>query len=295
MSINLEGKIVVLTGATSGIGFETALEFIRQGIFVIATGRSIEKCREAEERVRQIVPEAKFSFLAADLSSLAEIIKLSEAIIKTIHAEGRNSIDVLIHNAGTFTSWYISTPEGFETQFAVNHLAPFMLTHHLMPLLAAAPEARVITMSSGSHYHTRINWEDILLRKHYHCLAAYKQSKLCNVLFSRELKRRTQHMNLSVFAADPGLVNTEMGLKNTSGIAKWVWAIRKRGGVPPREAARSIVWLAGEPSISHSDQLYWKYCRPQKPSQYSEKSGEALKLWLLSEKMCGIHSIDFGI
>ena len=284
---------MVVTGATSGIGFATVSELVRQRTFVIAIGRSLEKCREAEEKIRHEYPEAKLIFLAADLSSQEDVVVLSDAIARTIRNEGRDSIDALIHIAGTFTSWYASTREGIETQFAVNHLAPFLLTHHLMPLLKASPAARVITMSSGSHYHTRIHWKDIMLKKHYNCLLAYKQSKLCNVLFSLELQRRTQNTNISIFASDPGLVNTDMGLKNTSGIAKWVWSVRKNKGISPAEAARSMVWLAAETSIKNSDKLYWKYCRPKNPSRYSQNAEAALRLWRISEKMCGINSEAF--
>lgn len=295
MSIEFEGKVMVLTGATSGIGFATAVELVRQKAFVIAAGRTAGKCGEAEKRIRSEYPDAKLVFLAADLSSQEEIAGLADSITQIVRSSGRTCVDVLINIAGAFTSWYVSSREGIETQFAVNHLAPFILTHRLMPLLKAAPEARVITVSSGSHYHTKIHWNDIMLRKHYNCLLAYKQSKLCNVLFSLELKRRTRNTDISVFAADPGLVNTEMGLKNTSGLAKRIWSFRKENGASPKEAARSIAWLAAETSIKGSEYIYWKYCRPKKPSPYSMDPGSASRLWRLSEKMSGISSENFGL
>lgn len=295
MSIEFENKTIVITGATSGIGFAAASELARQRAYVIATGRTPERCREAEERIRNHNPSARIVFLAADLSSQDEVARLARDIEETLRKDGRNSIDVLINNAGVFTSWFESTKEGIEAQFAVNHLAPFLLTHLLMPLLKASPEARVITMSSGSHYKTRMNWKDIQLRKRYNCLRAYKQSKLCNVLFSLELKKRAHDANIAVFACDPGLVNTEMGLKNTSGIAYRVWSIRRHQGVAPDVAAKSLAWLAAETSIQKSNQIYWKYCRPKKPSRYSMNEEAARRLWHISEKMCGINSEDYGL
>ncbi|HHW12034.1 MAG TPA: SDR family NAD(P)-dependent oxidoreductase [Firmicutes bacterium] len=115
---------------------------------------------------------------------------MAAAITKQIRDERNGVLDVLINNAGTFSSWFMTTDEGFELQLAVNHLAPFLLTHQLMPLLMAAPAGRVISVSSGSHYGTIMYWKDLQLRKHYNSLWAYKQSKLANVLFIAELDRQ---------------------------------------------------------------------------------------------------------
>ncbi len=291
----LSQKTVVLTGATSGIGLETAVQLCRAGAFIIATGRSQERCKSAEETVKKAYPDAKITFLSADLSSLRQIFRLSADIRDTLLLHGLGHIDSLINNAGTVSSWYVSTEDGFELQFAVNHLAPFLLTHELMPLLSASGAGRVITVSSGSHFRTRINWKDILLRRHYHILRAYKQSKLANVLFCTELNRRLGRKTVTAFAADPGLVNTQIGRKGTTGIARWIWEKRASGGAAPWLAANCLVYLAGEPSIQHSENVYWKECMPLRPSRYSQRADQAGRLWALSEKMCGISSADYGI
>lgn len=138
-------------------------------------------------------------------------------------------------------------------QWAVNHLAPFLLTMELLPLLDAAPGGRIITVSSGSHYNTRLNWQDIQLRRRYNPLRAYNQTKLANVLFTLEFNRRYASCSrMRAFAADPGLVNTEIGLKSNSFLARWVWDIRRRGGVTPEFAAQGLVVLATEPNIQES-------------------------------------------
>jgi NAD(P)-dependent dehydrogenase (short-subunit alcohol dehydrogenase family) len=290
---NLSGKTIIVTGATSGIGFEAAKKMASCQAFVIGVGRSQQKCEQAKERIRKVCSNAKVEFLVADLASLKQVRELAGVIEKVVRREGREHIDVLLNNAGTFSSWFISTAEGFELQFAVNHLAPFLLTHQLMPLLKAAPEGRVITVSSGSHYRTRINWKDIMMRRHYNCLMAYKQSKLANVLFSAELNRRLGYdSTVRALAVDPGLVNTDIGLKNTAGIARWIWLKRSKRGISPAEAAASIVYLAGEPSVHNSGHVYWKNCKPKRPSKYSEREDEALRLWELSEKLCGIATIQ---
>lgn len=291
-----DNKIVVLTGATSGIGLATAEAVCHKGGLLIGIGRSEEKCERVEKELSSRYANAQVAFFAADLSSLKNIRALAEKIKAKVSEYGQYRIDALINNAGTFTSWYMSSAEGFELQFAVNHLAPFLLTHLLFPLLKNSKAARVITVSSGSHYNTRMNWKDISLRRHYNCLAAYKQSKLANVLFTNELKERIgDGFNIKAIAADPGLVNTEMGLKNTSGIAKWIWNIRKNSGVKPSDSAKSIVYLVWSKEIQASEDIYFKECKPKKPSREGVDKENSKRLWEISERMCGINSCDFGL
>jgi len=288
--MTLAGKAAVITGATSGIGLATATELAGKGVFVIGTGRSESKCRQAYEIVKETHPEAKIIFLNYDLSSLRQVRELASEIKKQLATEGRQCLDVLVNNAGTVSSWYTSTIDGYELQFAVNHLAPFLLTHILLPVIKAAPAGRVITVSSGSHFRTRIHWKDVFMRKHYNCLMAYKQSKLANVLFTAELNRRLgPGSNVRAFAIDPGLVNTDIGLKGTGGFVRWFWAKRSNRGDEPEKPAKCIAFLAGEPSVQSTEHYYWKDCMPLKPSRYAQNTKAAARLWDLSAKLCGIN------
>lgn len=289
MTVNTNKKVIVITGATSGIGLATALKLAESGASIIGIGRSMERCQEAEKTIRSKYPNTEIIFLVADLSSQKQIHGLIKEIKQCDMVKEKGGLDVLINNAGAFSSWYVSTSEGFELQWAVNHLAPFLLTNELLPLLKASPSGRVITISSGSHYRTHIHWKDVQLRRHYGCLKAYKQSKLANVLFTRELNRRLGAAStVRAYAVDPGLVNTEMGLKNTTGIARFVWMKRRHKGVIPEVAAASIAYMAIEPSIQQRTDIYWKNCSPLRPSNYSHREDAALRLWELSKKMCGI-------
>lgn len=285
-----KAMVAVVTGATSGIGLATVKELAAKGAYIIGTGRSTQRCGKSEKEIRDQFPEAKICYLTADLSSLGEVSELASGIGKRLKSDGFRHIDALVNNAGTVSSWYVSTVDGFELQFAVNHLAPFRLTWELMPLLVQAKEGVVIIVSSGSHYRTKMNWDDIMLRKHYNCLAAYKQTKLANVLFAAELNRRMSaaDINVKAFAADPGLVNTEIGLKGTGGIVKKVWQMRSKRGTPVEQPARSIAYLATETEPRLSKEVYWKDCKPLKPSGYSQRDDVAARLWELSERMCGI-------
>jgi NAD(P)-dependent dehydrogenase (short-subunit alcohol dehydrogenase family) len=284
------GKIVVITGATSGIGLAAAKEMAARGAYVVGTGRSEERCKNAENEVRSSCPGAEAHYITSDLSSACGVDRLAEMVREKLAEENLDHIDALINNAGTFSSWYVTTADGFELQFAVNHLAPFRLTYRLMPLIMKSAAGTVVTVSSGSHYRTRIKWKDVMMRKHYNCLMSYKQSKLANVIFVTELGRRLEKCKSCIksFALDPGLVNTDIGLKGTSGIAKKIWEIRKNKGTPAEKPAKAIAFLVFEPSIRSMDEVYWKDCLPVKPSRYSQLEEVGSRLWELSERMCGI-------
>lgn len=285
---DLTGKTIVITGATAGIGQAAAQALAARGANVIGIGRSVSRCTETQQAILEAHPEANISFKVADLSSQRQIRRLA--------AELRNAcekIDVLVNNAGTVSSWYTATEDGYELQFAVNHLAPFLLTHELLPLLEAAPAARVITVSSASHYRTKMHWADVMLFRNYSCLIAYKQSKLANVLFTAEFNRRLRpDSNVRAYAVDPGLVHTDIGLKGTGGLEQWVWERRSTNGVSPEQGAETAIFLASALSLEDPNAIYWKDCQPKQPSRYALRRDEAARLWELSERLCGIASND---
>ncbi len=290
MDLSLAGKTFVVTGVTSGIGRAVAELLLARGASLVGVGRSVDRCERAENELQRLQQGfGKVKIFAADLSIQAEVRRLAQTVRASLESQSRPALDALINNAATVPFWQTLTPEGFEMQWAVNHLAVFLLTHELLPLLQAAPRARVITVSSGSHYHTRLNWDDIQLHRHYNPLRAYKQTKLANILFTAELNRRMgEHSNVRAFAADPGLVNTDIGLKSNSALARWIWDIRRRWGITPAEAAKGIVFLACEPSIQNACDIYWKHSRPMAPSPYALETTAARLLWNLSSQMCGL-------
>jgi len=297
----LAGKTIVVTGATSGIGLAAAEKLVRLGAAVIGVGRSQERCREAQKRLLASNPEADVVYCVADLSLQSQIRSLGAEIRDILDTNGKAGLDGLINNAGTFTWWLTLTPEGFEMQWAVNHLAPFLMTHELLPCLQNAPEGRVIIVSSASHHSGRLDWDDLQLRRHYNGLRAYANTKLANVLFALEFNRRmSPGSHLRAFAADPGLVKTDIGLKGTPALVRWAWQWRRRGGVSPQKSAAGIVFLLSEPSLlgepspngknspQDSAGAYWKDGQPKQASRFALDGQAAARLWRQSERMCGI-------
>ncbi len=283
--MELTHKTIVITGASSGIGFAAAGALAGMGARVIGVGRSAERCEDARQKILAQTPGARIEFALADLSAQRAVLELAADLRQRLDGA---ALDVLVNNAGQVASWYTPTVDGYELQFAVNHLATFLLTRELLPALKAAPAGRVLTTSSGSHRHTRMHWSDVMLRRGYNPLSAYKQSKMANVLFTAEFNRREGGSGPRAYAIDPGLVNTNIGMKGTGGLVSWIWSMRARGGQPPEVGAATIVHLASQERLEDAQAIYWKDSRPLAPDPYALREDEAARLWALSEQLCGL-------
>ena len=278
----MTGMTCLVTGATSGIGFETARILAGLGARLIGVGRDPCRCAEASAHIREAAPGADVRFETADLSSQAAVRGLAARI-----ADRESRLDVLVNNAGLFTFRRAESVDGIEMQFAVNHLAGFLLTHELLPLLQAAQSARVVFVSSGSHFSGRIRFRDPGRRRFYSGLAAYEQSKLAVLMTGVELARRLGPGSaIDTYAADPGLVRTEIGRKDGNPLVRWIWGLRAGCGIEAREAAASLAWLATDPSIKGCTGRYWKERQVVRSSRFSTDPGACRRLWDLSERLC---------
>ena len=280
----MSAGVAVVTGATSGIGRETVRVLAADGLRVLGVGRSAERCREAERELRRWSGNAEVEILVADLSSLEEVRRLAAEILGRTQA-----VDVLVNNAGLFTLSRTVTVDGIETQLAVNWLAAFALTGLLLEPLRRAGSARVVNISSGSHYAGRMHWDDLGLCRGYRGLKAYDQSKLAMVLFTAELARRLHGPDApAAFAVDPGLVKTDIGSKGTNALARLVWKLRKGRGISAGEAAQSVAWCALDPLAARRSGCYWKERRVEIPSALARDPVSARRLWEMGERMSGV-------
>jgi len=277
-------RAVVVTGATSGIGLEVMRLLAREGHLVFGVGRSAEHCARAREDILASDPGARIEFFAADLMQQDEVLRVAGEMTRRLHETCGGALHALVNNAGCVRGWYMTTAEGYEQQFALNHLAGFLLTHALLPCLSKAG-GRVVMTGSQSHRGVRVRWNDVMLRRGYNPLTAYKQSKLCNLLFANGLNDRLAASGVRAYVVDPGLVNTDIGNKNAGGLVGLVWTLRKRRGAAPCVPAKTYAFLCGQTPAPEG--LYYHLCeRRSCGTQVTRENAE--KLFALSERLCGV-------
>lgn len=276
-------KTCVITGATSGIGYGIAKGLAARNFELILIGRDTQKGQSTTEALKSKTGNTSIHYYTIDLCSQKQIRKTGEEI-KNNHPD----IDVLINNAGVWTSRYELTDDHIEKQFAVNHLAYFLLTHLLYPTLAKRQDGRIINIGSDSHKFGKINFDDLNLEHTYHGLKAYSQSKLANILFTYELHRQKKEDHVSVYCVQPGLVKTDIGVKHTNPFHSFMWKLRRLGGMTPDQAAETAIYLATADEVSKSSGLYWDKCKPKPSSVRSKNPEDAARLWKMSEQLCGI-------
>jgi len=283
-------KTIVITGATSGIGLSVLKQSLKKGFKVIGIGRDQNKIDIVTNELSEYVSKEYLIFLKADLMELTEVKRVGLEIKKYLQEINSGLLDALINNAGCVRNWYSTNSQGYEQQFALNHLAGFYLTHFLLDCIIKA-KGKILITSSKSHMNTKIRWNDIMFEKHYHPLLVYKQSKLANMLFAYELNNRYKALGIKAYGIDPGLVNTNIGLKNTGGLVKFVWNIRKRFGLSPEVPAKTYLYLLEE--MPAPIDLYY---HNSKPAYYSSEVNfkNSFRFFVLSEQLCNIKFGDFS-
>lgn len=276
----MSGKTCLVTGATSGIGKDTALRLAMLGATVIMAGRDAARCETAAREVRQQVPRARVETMTADLSSLAEVRRLAREVVA-----GHDRLDVLVNNAGVVSIHRRLTATGLEITFAVNHLAPFLLTNLLRGLLQRSAPARVVTVSSAVHRQVRtIPWDD-LARGELNA-QAYPVSKLLNILFTVELARRLGGTGVTANCLHPGFVRTALGRDVTgmAGAAVWL-ALYFRPG--PAAGSQTPVYLASSAEVVGVTGGYFVKCKQAEPGGLAGDREASARLWALSEELTG--------
>lgn len=272
-------QTVLVTGANAGIGRATATELARRGARVLMACRDGGRGAEARAALMAEVPGARTELLVADLSSGAGVRLLAEQTLQ--HTD---RLDVLVNNAGVFTRQYTPTAEGLETQLAVNHLAPFLLTNLLRDLLVKSAPARVVTVSSEAHKRGLIRFDDLQGEQSYSGMKAYSQSKLANLLFNRELARRFGGTGVTANALHPGVIATQLLFTGFAPIRLLRPFLKT-----PEAGARTSVFLAVAPAVERLTGLYFVDFEPARPSQAARDDGAARRLWRISAELSGMN------
>ncbi|MBF9017371.1 MULTISPECIES: SDR family NAD(P)-dependent oxidoreductase [unclassified Oceanispirochaeta] len=276
--INSIMETIVISGATSGIGWASFKALAEKGYRVIGIGRSREKIEQCLIEMEAAGKRDQAEYILADLSSQREIHRASREIETLLNGD---DLYCLINNAGSFASNYKETVDGIEWQLAINHMAPFLLSRLLIPFMKEG--SRIVTVSSRAHRGAKLHWKDPGMKRLYSSLGSYRQSKFFNVLTMNEINRRYKDKKITACCADPGLVNTDIGLKGTKGLSKLVWYFRSKQGQSVEDGASTSVFLASEPDLDIDETCYFKYCKALAPDSRTANIDFMEKLWDLSE------------
>jgi len=265
-------KVILVTGATDGIGRETARVLASRGHRVILHGRTPEKAAAAAHQLSRDLPTAELSTAAGDLSRPDEVRALAAAL-RAEHPR----LDVLLHNAGVYATTRQVTPEGLELTFAVNHLAPFLLTHLLLDRVREA-RGRVVVVASGVHGNASLDLDDLMMARGYDGYTAYARSKLCNVLFAAELSERLAGSGATANSLHPGVVGTKL---LRAGFAM-------DGPDTLAQGAATSVHLAVAPELEGVSGKYFVRSKAVPASRLARDAGLRARLWAASERLLGL-------
>jgi retinol dehydrogenase-12 len=275
----MQGKVVVVTGGTSGIGQVAAERLARMGARIVLVARSKSRGEAALSRLREAAPGPEHRVHYGDVSRLADLNRLVREIRS---AEPR--IDVLINNAGAMFGSRQVTEDGLELTFATNHLSYFVLTQGLREQLAAAGSARIVNTSSHAHYRGKINFGDLQSEHGYSGFPVYSFSKLCNVLFTRALSQRLAGTGITTNSLHPGVVNTRFA-DGSGGFLERILRIVKVFAISPEKGAETIVYLASSDEVAKTTGLYFYKCKAVEPSKIAQDDAAAERLWNETEKL----------
>ncbi|MHB8106619.1 MAG: SDR family oxidoreductase [Candidatus Cryosericum sp.] len=282
-SWTMVGKVCLVTGATRGLGAVTAEALAALGATVVVTGRSAERGQDLVSGITQRTGNNDVHFLRADLASMAEVRGLVRAF-----TDRWDRLHVLVANAGTVFPTRRITVDGYEEVFAVNHLAPFLLTGLLLPVLRNSAPSRIIVTSSYEHRRGHMYWNNLQGEHFYFSQQAYAQSKLANLLFVYELARRLQGSGVTVNAVNPGLVHTNICMDSG-----WLIRTAKRimdrfSAVTPEEGADTGVWLASSPDVEGVSGCYFQRRHAVRSSRASCDVAAQRRLWRISDELTGL-------
>lgn len=270
-SYNLKDKTILITGASDGIGKETARQLALMNARLILHGRNSEKLNLVREEIIAVSSNKHIDVMTADFASLDQVRSFATQVLETY-----DHLDVLLNNAGLYTRNRQLTTDGFELTFAVNHLAPFLLTHLLLDLVIASAPARIITVSSSAHFDADFDITDLNAEQQFHGWNAYCVSKLANLMFTFALARRLKGSAISVNSLHPGFIRTN------------ILGRHYENQRPVEEGAQTPVYLASAPEVAQISGEYFENKQITPPSALSHNQALQEELWEISERMTGL-------
>jgi NAD(P)-dependent dehydrogenase (short-subunit alcohol dehydrogenase family) len=291
MAEDMKDKVVVITGATSGIGQVAAEKLAAMGARIVQVARDRERGQAAMNRLNQISPGIAHTIFYADLSRLREMKRVAAEI-----AQAEPRIDVLINNAGAMFGTRQLTEDGLERTFALNHMSYFVMTQILRDRLAASAPARVVNTASDAHPSGTVDFDDLQSEKGFRfnltdwvryggpAFKVYARSKLMNILYTRELARKLAGTGVTANSLHPGFVATRFG-DQTGGLIGFGVGIAKRFALTPEQGAETLVYLASSPDVASVTGEYFHKCHPATPSREAQDDDKAQRLWLETSKI----------
>ena len=279
---SMVGKTCLVTGATSGIGKETALELARMGAQIVIVSRNSLRCQQTVASIRKETGNSGVDFLTTDLSSQTGIRELAQ----NFQAKYKN-LDVLVNNAGGIFLRRKESPDGIEMTFALNHLSYFLLTNLLLGMLKENSPSRIVNVASNAHYGKMLNFDDLQFKRRYQPLKAYGNSKFANVLFTYALARKLEGSGVTVNALHPGFVATNIG-KDNGFFVRLIYPILKTRMITPEEGAQTSIYLATSTEVEDISGKFFVMKEPVKSdgSTYDEQAQN--QLWKISEELTGL-------
>lgn len=274
----MNGKTVVITGATSGIGQVAAERLAQQGARIVQIARNRERGAEAINRLKAI-RDAGHSIHYADLTTIMEMKRVAAEV-----AEAEPRIDVLINNAGAMFNSRQLTEDGLERTFATNHVAYFVVT---LGLLDRLKSARIVNTASDAHRGAKLDFNDLQSERGYGGFAVYKKSKLANILFTRELAKRLKESSTTVNALHPGFVSTRFG-NESGGFGAYMIQLLKFAAISPEKGAETIVYLASSRDVENVTGEYFYKCKRSTPTREAQDDEAAKRLWGETERLTGV-------
>jgi NAD(P)-dependent dehydrogenase (short-subunit alcohol dehydrogenase family) len=276
------GKTVVITGGTSGIGEVAAIALAKMGARIVLIARDEARGEATLRRLREAVPGIAHALYYADLLRLAEAKRVASDV-----ATHEPRIDVLINNAGALFGARQLTPDALERTFALNHMAYFVVTEDLRERLVASAPARIINTASGAHRGATLDLDDLQSEKDFGGMKAYRRSKLCNILFTRELARRLDGTNVTANCVRPGFIATRFG-DQSGGLSSLFFRFAKLFAKSSEKGAETLIYLASSPSVAEVTGKYFYQCAPAAPSAAAQDDRAARLLWERSAALAGL-------